>query len=291
MRLASIHADLVFHLLAFVPPARSSSALVRAASLYSPRYIEFAKASLPAGAVEPCERDATILSALAARDDIATGLQLLAILHDDVGAALAAALKGAGELGVDDVASPWAQRALAALPEEPVEIARVAIALAGPDFEEAHDRVFGDSSRRLLDAIRPKWVELEARIGALATTDVRLSATLGAHGRGFGKTVIVGAHGLPGEELDPIGPLVYAVHEVAVQAAGRALEACGVEATWARAERIALVAAEAVLGGSLIADRWAAWRSSLGTAALIAEADIPAGVLEATSLALVGPSA
>jgi hypothetical protein len=291
VRLASIHADLVFHLLAFVPPPRTSSALARAASLYCPKYIEFAKGALPAGAVEPCERDASILSALAARDDIATGLQLLAVLHDDIGAALAGALKGVRELGPEDVSSPWAQRALAALPEDPVEIARVAIALAGPDFEEAHDRVFGDAARRLLEAIAPKWTELEARIGALSTTDVRLSSTLGAHGRGFGKTVIVGAHGLPGDEPDPLGPLVFAVHEIAVQAAGRALEACGIDPTWARAERIALVAAEAVLRGSSIADRWAAWRASLGTDALIAEADIPQGVVESTSLALVGPSA
>lgn len=291
MRLASIHADLVFHLLAFVPPARSSSALVRAASVYCPRYVEFARAALPDGAFEPCERDATILSSLAARDEVATGLQLLAILHDDVTAALAAALKSVRELGAEDVSSPWAQRVLAALPEEPVEIARVAIALAGPDFEEAHERVFGDFARRLLEAIGPKYRELEARIGALTTTDVRLSVTLGAHGRGFGKTVIVGAQGLPSDELDPIGPLVYAVHEVAVQAAGRALEALGVEATWARAERIALVAAETVLRGTVIEERWEAWRASLGTGALIAEADLPEGVVEATCLALVGPSA
>ena len=112
-----------------------------------------------------------------------------------------------------------------------------------------------------------------------------------AYGRRLGKTVIVGAHGLPSDELDPIGPLVYAVHEVAVQAAGRALEALGVEATWARAERIALVAAETVLRGTVIAERWAAWRASLGTGALIAEADLPEGVVEATCLALVGPSA
>jgi hypothetical protein len=250
-----------------------------------------ARAELPEGAVDPCERDAEILSALAARAEVATGLQLLAILHDDVDAAVGVALKTVRELEATEVSSTWARSVLAGLPEEPVEIARVAIALAGPDFEEAHERVFGGAATRLIDAMAPMLEQLERRIVALRNTDVRLSSTLGAHGRGFHDTVIVGAHGLPGDEPDPQGPLVLAVHEVAVHAASHVLEARGVEPTWARSERVALTAATAAVCGTPIAERYATWQAGLATSALVAESDLPEGVVNETIHALLGPSA
>jgi hypothetical protein len=291
VRLASIYTDLVFHLLAFVAPPRGGSHLAHAASLASERYVTFARASMPADVVEPCERDAPILSALFARDDVATGIQLLAILHDDVDAALAAALKGVRDLDASEVASSWAQTALSVLPEEPVEIARVAIALAGSDFARIYGDVLAPHARALLDEIRPLRAALETKVGALATVDLRLSTTLGPRGRGFDGTVVVGARSLPGEPLDPSTPLVLGVHEVAVQAASRVLGSRGIDPTWARAERVALLAAEEIVRGSVIEEPYAGWRSGIGTAGLIEPSAVPVGAVKETVEALRGPSA
>jgi hypothetical protein len=291
VRAASIYADLVFHLLAFVPVGREAPALVRAASLYSERYQRWARVSLPLEAIEPCERDAAILGAMLSRPDVVTGIQLLAILHDDVDQALGTALSAIGELRDEDVASPWALSVLRRLPVEAVEIARIAVALAGPDFVDAHPKTLGRLTAAALDGCGPLIDACGPSIGALATADIRLSATLGEHGRGYGDTVIVGLHTLPPDDPDPVGPLVLALHELAVQAASKAFEARGIEATWSRSERAALLAAARAASGSPLEAPYVAWRATLSTEGLVGEGEVPPEVVEDAVLRLRGSSA
>ncbi len=270
--------DLVFHLLAFVPVGAGAPPLARAASIHSESYQAFARSALPAGAVEPCARDASILAALFRREDVATGIQLLALLHDDVDELLAAALRGVGELGPGDVSSTWALSALQRLPPEPVEIARIALALAAPEFASAYSTVIEPLAEAMLAEIRPRLEDVGRSVAAVASADLRLSTTLGRHGRGFGPLVVVGAGAWPPSRIDPWAPIVMVVHELAVQEASRALERRGVAASWARSERLALLAAERVVGGTGVADAYAAWLAALGTDGLVA-ADAIAGDL------------
>lgn len=279
MRVASVYTDLVFHLLAFVPVGRDAPPLARAASSFSEPYKRWARASLPAEAVDPCERDAELLGAMLARPEVATGIQLLAILHEDTTQAIQAALKSVRELTARDVASPWALSALQRLPPEPVEIARIALALAAPEFAEAHATTIAPLAQGALAEIHPLLEACKPSLGALASARLQLSAPLGEHGRGYGDGIIVGLHTLPPEPTRPAGPLVFAVHEIAVQAASKALEERGLQGTWALSERAALQAGEQAVAGSVLEAPYLAWRAGLDTSGLAREGEVPPEVV------------
>jgi hypothetical protein len=233
--------------------------------------------------VEPCERDAAILGALFARPEVATGIQLLAVLHRDVPQALGAALRGVGELGPADVDSVWALEALRRLPAEPVEIARIALALAAAEFEAAYPAELGPFASAMVAEVQACLDACAGSLAVLRTSDLRFSATLGPHGRGYGDTVIVGSGALPTEERDSWGPVVLALHELAVRAASRALEERGIEPSWARAERVALLAAERAVRGTPLAPHYTAWREALSTEGLVPEADVPTDAVGAAA--------
>lgn len=291
MRAASVYTEVVFHLLAFVPVDRGAPALARAASLWSPRYQAYAKAQLPRDAVEPCERDGALLGSLLSRPEVATTMQLLAILHQDVPQALRSALRNVGELRPGDVDSPGALAALRTLPAEPVEIARIAVALAAPEVESVYEAVIGPFVSATIAEMAPHLAACAAAIPALGTADIRLSATLGPHGRGYGDTVIVGSEALPTDAPEPWGPITLAVHELSVQAASRALQVTGIDPTWARAERVALLASERALKGTPLEPHYARWRATLSTEGLVPDADVPDDAVRQAEAQLSGASA
>jgi hypothetical protein len=282
---ASPFADLVFHVLAFVPAPPGGSALSRAASLHWPAWIRLAAERLPPDAVEPARRDAALLSAMLADDRVAATIQVLALLHDEPASAAAAALRSVRALGAGDVASAWARAELARLPEEPVEILRIAVALCAADFDREHAALLAPYAAEVVGALRPRLADLAARVPAVGRARLRFSTTLGPRGRGMDRAVFVGTSTLPGDAtVDLDTPLVYALHETAVLAAEQALgRGTG---RWALVERVALEAEKRVVVGTALEGPHASWLERLDDAGLVRPDAADQGAVLATVEAL-----
>jgi len=263
LRRASVHADLVFHALSFVPAGAGAAPAVRAASLYDPRRIAFARGTMAADAYLPIEEDAGVLSGLLGEVEVAHGIGWLAELFVGLEPMRACARRGLDEIAAGEVASPVALAALRALPAAPVEILRADVALVSRAFEGELARSLGPHRDLALASIEarlsalPSWLE-----GALG--DVELSATLGGHGRGFERAVVVGVPSLPGEAIDADASLIWAVHEVAVRRAA----ALGPGGGWARVEAVALEAEALVLGPTGLNAAFEAFRARLDRSGL-----------------------
>lgn len=278
---ASLHADLVFHALAFVPAAAGAPAASRAASLFDPRWIAFARGTMEEEAFAPIAEDAGVLSGLLAPVEVAHGIGWLAELFDDVEPMRRCARRGLDELTEGDVASPVALFALRGLPAAAVEILRADLALMARAFEGAHARTLGPHRDRALAAMRARAAQLPGWL-ARALAPVELSATLGEHGRGFERAIVVGVAGRPGEEVDPDASLIWAIHEVVVQRAA-ALAREGGASGWARVEAIALTAEEHLLRETPLRAAFEGWSARLDRSGL---APVDGGVRAAASTVL-----
>ncbi|MFO0552434.1 MAG: hypothetical protein U0271_28860 [Polyangiaceae bacterium] len=261
---ASRVAELVFHGLAMIPVTTTSSAPVRAASLFDERYCAFVRAHLPVDARAPFEDDAALLAQLFEDVRVAHGIGWMAALHLELDALLATARSTLAELVPAQVSSPLALGALASLPEAPVELFRAAILLAAPAFDAAFDLVFGEH----LSALEHEVTECARAVGPRILDGVRLSATLGLHGRVLANEIYVGATALPGEPIDPAPTLVLIAHERAVSLAHAALTERGLRSDWSTVEAVALAAEPRLLSGTPLEAAQSAWLGSLGRAGL-----------------------
>ena len=270
IRAAGPHADLVFHALAFVPPRRDAPPLVDAASLHRPAWIHLATERLPPGAVAPIAEDAPLVGALVTDGPIAIALQRFALLHPTIAAFLATARRALADLRPEDVARPADLAEIQAAPPAPVEIFRAALALAARAFAAAHAGALEPFAHRLIEALAPRWEALTAELPALASIDLRVSATLGPRGRLVEDTVIAGTATLPwdGGPLDTGTPLALAAHEASVRAAAALLRERALPASWALVERVALDGAARAYRGTAAEQPYTAWRLPLHEAAL-----------------------
>lgn len=280
-RAAGAYVDLVFHALALIPVAREAGAEARAASLYRPSYRD-AVAGLDSELTAPFAEDGALLATLLADPRLAQGVSLLALLHGSIDELLRSARWDLASLPPPSTAAPTVLAYLQALPMAPLEILRADLLLAAPSFARFHAQV-----------LEPFSVALASRlevhdVGAAALPDeVRVSATLGPHGRvlssGDGPTILVGvdvtAFSEPVDDAKVAAMAALALHEHAVQVASQAASALGLEASWARVEAAALEVEARGVAGTPLERAWRAWRASLSTAGLAAP---DAALVEAT---------
>lgn len=263
MRRASDLDDLVFHALAYVPPAAQAPPASRAASLYWPAYVERARGLLPREACELFEQDAPLLSAMLAPTPVAHAIALLCELHPSIAELRRLAPRELRELLAEEVSAPWALEALRGLPLEPVELLRADLALAAPAFAEAHPAVLAPHAERVRAAVEAAGGELGPLWASLELGEVEVSATLGLRGRGFAARVVVGSAALPGEPVDPLPTLALALHERVVQRASAWLQREGRDPAWQDVEAVALAVEQRLVAGTVVEPAHAAWLASL----------------------------
>lgn len=257
-RAAPLVVELGLHALALVPAPEPGS-------LHDPRYAAWCRAHLPDGAWRPVADDAPALAALAARAGAAWwALQHLPFAHRELDGLVAAARHPADALDPRAAARPEAVAALRALArshEALVEVARADVALVARPYARAFEARVAPEVARALGEAAPAFEAACALAPALAGCEVLLSFALGARGRAFGDTLVLGApagwNGLP-----PAHPAVLALHERAVALAAR--EATGdATARWAWSEGVALAAVAELVRGSGLEGAWARWRKGV----------------------------
>jgi hypothetical protein len=270
----SLYPDLVFHFFAFVPLSQTATPRARAASLYWPRWVDFARRRLAGDALVVVERDAALLAELVARDDdLAATIQILALLHDDADAAARSSLLDVAAIPDTDC-RPAIRSVLAKLPPTPVEVARLAIALASDDFAGAHREILAPFAAGITHELTPRLCEVAAWLGALGRFELRLSTTLGPRGRAIGSTIFVGTSSVPGDEiLDLDAPVVLALHEVAVATAAAVLGAHQRASGWEAVEALALAAEERLVAGKALEPAHRSWRESLDVSGIETTSD------------------
>ncbi|NUP04887.1 MAG: hypothetical protein HOW73_02375 [Polyangiaceae bacterium] len=268
MRAASRYEDLVFHGLAFVPPATGASAASRAASLYAPAYVAFAQGHMQAEAWSLFIEDAPVLSRLFAPVAVAHAIGFLAELHDEIGAFRAASRRPLDELAPEDVSSRVALQALRSLPREPVEILRSDLALAATAFDTGYEAFLAPHAMAIREVVDARRSVLGAPFDRLPLDEVHLSTTLGPRGRVFGSRVVVGTEALPGQAVDPDPILVLAVHEHVVHLTTLAFGRRGRAPGWAEVEAVALSIEERLFIRTPLERAFEAWSGVLDRSGL-----------------------
>lgn len=219
----SSFANLAFHVLAHL-------AVPGHTSLFSPRYVAWARRELGPAAVDAIVEDAAVLAALHAAEPNVESLHALPFLHHRIDDMLATAARPLGALGPTDVADAAVLRALRSVDPKLVDILRADIALAG----RAYARVFDDRIRpalaRACDTVREPFALACELMPTLLTARIELAHPLGQRGRVLRDRIVVGA---PAEwnDVTPETTIVLAMHERAVSLA---------EGDWATVERQAL---------------------------------------------------
>lgn len=250
--------EVALHALALLPAPEPGS-------LHDPRYAAWCSASLPGAAWRPLDDDAAVLASLVARAGTSWwALQHLPFAHRDVDDLVSAARRPVASLDPRDAPRPEAVAALRSLArshEALVEVVRADVALVARSYASAFDVAVAPQVARAVADAAPAMRAAVSLAPSLRGCDVRLSFALGARGRAWGDTLLLGApapwNGLPAEH-----PAALAVHERAVVLAGREVTGDG-RARWAVSEGVALRAAEALLRGSALADAWARWRAGV----------------------------
>ena len=258
--------EVALHALAWIPAPEPGS-------LHDPRYAAWCRASLPEAAWRPLADDATALAALVARAGPSWWpLQPLPFAHRDVDDLVSAARRPVASLDPRDAPRPEAVAALQALArshEALVEVVRADAALVARPYASAFDAAVSPQVARAVADAAPAMREAASLAPSLAGCDVRLSFALGARGRAWGDTLLLGAPA-PWKPLPPEHPAVLAVHERAVVLAGREVTGGDARARWAVSEGVALRAAGALLRGSALAGAWARWRAGVDAGAVAA---------------------
>jgi len=251
--------EVALHALAMIPAPEPGS-------LHDPRYAAWCRASLPEGAWRPLDDDAAVLASLVARAGPSWwALQHLPFAHADVDALVAAARHPVASLDPRDTPYPEAVATLQRLArshEALVEVVRADAALVARPYARSFDAAVSPQVARALADAAPAMCEAVSLAPSLAGCDLRLSFALGARGRAWGDTLLLGAS-TPWKALPPEHPAVLAVHERAVALAGREVTGGDARSRWAVSEGVALRAAEALLRGSALAGAWARWRAGV----------------------------
>lgn len=260
------------HVLAHAPLGREAGLVERAASLYEPRYVAWARDALPREAVQAALLDAAVSGALLAREG-AAAVQLAFVLFDDDTRARATADRSLVELARDERERALV-RALVAH-EAAAELVRAAALLSLDPLERALSGPLDPLAARGRDEVARAWDEVGRELPA-ARRALEVSLLFGPRGRALGARLVVGG---PAPFHDGSGERAaqQALHELGVEAASRvvlASQARSGEAYHVAVERLALAAVDAALAGTTLA---AARQAFVGSLDLRALAGAPLG--------------
>lgn len=259
--------DVVAHVLVHVPVADGAVALARAASLYDPRYVSWARAMLPAAAVDPPATDGLLLGNLVARDVVSVSLQRLLIAFADE-----ETLGAAVPLAASQLNDPWLRAH--ALEAPPVwEITWAAIGLAWPAYREAWHRVVEGEVEAGVAQLGEAMRAVAAVLPAMARERVQISHPLGSRARCFDDVILAGVPG-SWSGLTAADVAARVVHEAVVRRASRLVASRasgrGALAHWAETEGLALEAATRRLAGTAIAAAHVDFVSGLDRSGVVA---------------------
>lgn len=206
-------AELALHVLAHVASGVSAgdepdvAILKRAASVFEPRYVAFARAAFPSGACAWIDRDRELLGRLWARatpSEIARVAALPFVAKGQLDRSTRSAL-------VDPVGD--------APPAVLCELVLCDMQLSREGFRRAHEDVIGPELARACQQVRETMAEARDVAPALGRFDIELSFVLGPRGRTSGTRISVGAPAA-WNRLDPGWAAMMSLHECAVALAG-----------------------------------------------------------------------
>jgi len=220
--------DLVFHVLAHVPPARRV-----AASVYDKVYVDFVKKHAGPASGRTLAEDAQALGKLAVTHEELASVQQLAWLHETIKSAQAAARWELRELGPEQVDAPEVLSGLVRTAPA-AELLRRAALLEEQVWASLPAEVDGRALQQAFEIVMPTapW---------LHRCRVRLVRSLRLRGRVRGNEIWVG---MPMVALDLGSEHVawQAAHEATVREASVMARKNGMSATYGLVEPVAVVA-------------------------------------------------
>ncbi len=180
LRATSDFTELVFLVLGHLP-------MVGPANLFDPRLVAWAADTLPDEDVKILGEDAPRLAAFAS-----TSWQAWPELFADLERFAAARHRDLADLRPEDVASPGL---LEELQGEGIgaELMHATLALLAPGFAALHREVIAPALAGQLERIDAAVGSLAHHVPSLGEATVEVSGTLGGHGRGFERRLVVGA--------------------------------------------------------------------------------------------------
>lgn len=205
LRTTSDFTDLVFLVLGHLP-------LAGPANLFDPRLVGWARGILPAEDAQILGEDAPRLAAFAS-----PSWQAWPELFADLERLAAARHRDLADLRPEDVASPGLLKELQGQGVG-AELMHATLALLAPGFSALHGEVIAPALAGRLEQIVAAIDSLAAYVPSLGEAAIEVSGTLGGHGRGFERRVVVGAPAA-WHPYAPVDTALWALHEHLVRQA------------------------------------------------------------------------